>query len=244
MNKLNIVIPISGSGQRFAEKNYQDPKPLIYVKNLRMIELVLKNINYPYANYIFIVRQEHLNNYNLKEILESNTTNPTIIPVSKTTEGAACSCLLAKDYINNDNPLFIINGDQYIEMNFSKYFNTMYESNVDGSIITFPIQNDKKWSYVSLDGNGFINEVREKDPFSDLATSGAYYWSKGIDFVNSAEEMINLNKRSQNEFYLAPSFNELINKSKKIIPYTIDKNAFHGIGTPEDLELFLSKNII
>lgn len=244
MKKLNIVLPISGSGQRFVEKHYQDPKPLIYVKNLRMIELVLKNINYTQANYIFIVRQEHLDNYNLKEILERNTNNPTIIPVSKTTEGAACSCLLAKNYINNYNPLFIINGDQYIEMDFSQYFNEMFESNSDGSIITFPTENDKKWSYVSLNENGFINEVREKEPFSNLATVGAYYWSKGVDFVNSAEEMIKLKLKTNSEYYLAPSYNQLVNKNKKIIPYIISKDQFHGIGTPEDLEKFISNNII
>ena len=84
---------------------------------------------------------------------------------------------------------------------------------------------------------GFVTEVAEKKPISDLATVGIYYWRKGSDYVKYAEQMIDKNIRVNSEFYVCPVFNEAIQDNKKVRTYNIDK--MWGLGTPEDLEYFL-----
>lgn len=237
-SKLKVVIPMSGNGKRFKEAGFELPKPLISVNGKPMIKYVLDCINVD-AEIIFIVQKQHYDTYNLQYLLESLAPECKIIlEDGNSLCGAANSVLLAKEHINTDDHLFIINSDQYLDWDSSDFFNKMLTSKCDGGIITFHKENDPKWSYVKLE-NDLITEVREKQPISNLATVGGYFYAKGSDFVQATEEMIAANDRTNNEFYVAPTYNYLINKGKKIIPYTISTGSFWGLGVPEDLDNFL-----
>ena len=235
---LNVLIPMAGAGTRFEKAGYAFPKPLVDVNNKPMIQLVVDNINME-ANYIFIVQKSHKEQYNLDSVLNLITKNCTIVEVDGLTEGAACTTLLAKEYINNDKPLLMANSDQYVEWCSSKFMYKMQEQDVDGGILTFE-STHPKWSYAKTDENSIITEVAEKKPISNNATVGIYYWKKGSDYVSFAESMIQKNIRTNNEFYVCPVFNEAINAGKKIVSYNIEK--MWGLGTPEDLNNYLDKN--
>jgi len=232
---LNIIIPMAGAGSRFKQAGYTFPKPLIDVHGNPMIQVVVENINIE-ANYIYIVQKEHFDHYNLKPMLEILTPNCKIVTVDKLTEGAACTLLLAKDFINYDNPLLIVNSDQYIEWDSSHFMYTVQNGDFDGFVPTF-YNTHPKWSYARLDSNGLIQEIKEKEVISTEATVGIYYWKHGNNFVQYAETMIQKNIRVNNEFYVAPVYNEAIKDGKKIKTYTVDK--MYGLGIPEDLEYFL-----
>ena len=104
-------------------------------------------------------------------------------------------------------------------------------------ILTFKAT-DPKWSFAKVDENGFVTEVAEKKPISDIATVGVYYWKKGSDYVKYAKQMIAKNIRVNNEFYVCPVFNEAIQDGKKVKVFNIEK--MWGIGTPEDLAVFIN----
>ena len=112
----------------------------------------------------------------------------------------------------------------------------MNETNADGGIVTFT-STHPKWSFAKINENGFVTEVAEKNPISDIATVGVYFWKHGSDYVKYAEEMISKNIRVNNEFYVCPVFNQAINDGKKIRVFNIER--MWGIGTPEDLNYFL-----
>jgi len=236
-NKLNVLIPMAGAGSRFEKAGYTFPKPLIEVKGKPMIQVVVDNINIE-ANYIYVVQKSHREKYNLDTLLNLITPNCKIIEVDGITEGAACTALLAKELINNENPLFFANSDQFVEWNSSEFMYKMQESKCDGGIVTFE-STHPKWSFVKLNNNGLVTEVAEKNPISNLATVGYYYWKKGSDFVKYAEEMINNNIRVNNEFYVCPVFNNAISDGKEIRTFNIEK--MWGLGTPEDLDFYLKK---
>jgi len=235
---LNVLIPMAGAGSRFKEKGYKLPKPLIDVNGLPMIARVVENLNVD-ANFIFLVQKEHLETYNLEVILPLIAPDCKIIVVDGLTEGAACTTLLAKEIINNDNPLLIANSDQIVEWNSNEFLYNMQESGADGGIVTFKAT-EPKWSFAKVNENGFVTEVAEKNPISDIATVGIYYWKYGRDYVESAEQMIEKNVRVNNEFYVCPTFNEAIQNSKKIKTFAVQ--TMWGIGTPEDLEYYLQNN--
>tara|TARA_B100001094_G_scaffold321859_1_gene370277 strand:+ start:4081 stop:5460 length:1380 start_codon:yes stop_codon:yes gene_type:complete len=235
---LNVLIPMAGAGSRFDQAGYTFPKPLIEIDNKPMIQLVVDNLNFK-ANHIFIVQKNHRLKYNLDSLLSIITKNPKVIEVDGITDGAACTTLLAEKEIDNDNPLIIANSDQYVEWNTSKFMYKMQEQNVDAGILTFE-STHPKWSFVKIDKEtGFVNEVAEKNPISNIATVGVYYWKKGSDYVKYAKQMIKLNKRYNNEFYVCPVFNEAIADNKKISIFHVDK--MWGIGTPEDLNNFIDR---
>lgn len=235
--KINVVIPMAGNGTRFAQEGYILPKPLIDVQGVPMIQRVVENLNID-GHYIFIVRQEHLDKYDLKTLLEKIAPGCLIVPTDGVTQGATSSVLLAAAHINNDTNLLIANSDQFLEWDSNAF---LYESmNVDGCVSTFeqPDPSDKKWSYCSLDQNGFVDRVAEKEVISTHANTGIYFWSKGSDFVKYANQMIQKNIRTNGEFYIAPVYNEAIADGKRIKIQNCKK--MWGLGVPTDLLKFLT----
>ena len=236
---MNILIPMAGEGSRFAKEGYTFPKPLIDVNGKPMIQSVVENLDFN-ANYIFLVRKDHIKKYEgLADTLQRITNGRcTIVEVDGLTEGAACTALLAKKYIDNDEDLLIANSDQIIEYS-PENFNLMKElTDCDAMVYTFEAVHPK-WSFVKTNSRGVVTEVAEKRPISNIATCGIYWYRKGSDFVKYAEQMIEKDIRVNNEFYIAPVYNELISDGGTLVPFFV--HEMWGIGTPEDLRAFLEK---
>lgn len=234
----NIVIPMAGAGSRFSDAGYVEPKPFIGVCGVVMIERVLDNLKMDNARYILIARDEHLASEKAAFERLREKYNCEILTVDKLTEGAACTILLSCWFINNDEPLLLANSDQIVEMDMGDFINDSIERKLDGSILTFPASHSK-WSYAKIDGNGHLAELREKEVISEHATVGLYYYQRGRDFVNSAIQMIANNDRVNNEFYTAPAYNYAVEKGLTIGIYGIEESQMYGLGTPEDLEVYI-----
>ena len=212
---MNVLIPMAGAGSRFEKAGYTFPKPLIEVNGKPMIQAVVENLNID-AKHIFIVQKKHYEEYNLKYLLNLITNNNCeIVQVDGMTEGAACTTLLAKKFIDNDEPLVLANSDQFVEWDSNEFMYSMTADNIDGGILSFEATHPK-WSFARLTEEGYVSEVAEKKPISNIATVGIYYWKKGSDYVKYAEQMIDKNIRTNNEFYVCPVFNEAIGDHKKI----------------------------
>lgn len=235
--KMNVLIPMAGAGSRFEKAGYTFPKPLIDVHGKPMIQLVVENLNID-ARHIFLVQKEHYDKYNLKHMLNLVSPNCEIIQVDGLTEGAACTTLLAKDLINNDEQLLIANSDQVMEWDSNNFMYSMTADGIDGGILTF-YNKHPKWSYAKLGNDGFVCEVAEKVPISEYASCGVYWWLKGADYVKYAEQMIEKDIRINGEFYVMPIYNEAIQDNKRIKIYQVD--GMFGLGDPESLEYFIRK---
>jgi len=235
---LTIVVPMAGRGSRFADAGFKDPKPLIPVKGVPMIKLVIDNLrpSRPHR-FVFICQREHVRAYDLEPRLSAWAPGCAIVQLDGVTEGAACSVLTASDYLD-DSPLMIANSDQYLDIAIDDYLDGM--AGADGLIMTMTAD-DPKWSFVAVDGHGFVTEVAEKVPISSEATVGVYNFARGRDFAEAAREMIAKDLRVNGEFYVAPVYNMLIEKGAKIAIRNIGAEAagMYGLGVPSDLELFL-----
>lgn len=238
---LNIVIPMAGRGSRFQEAGYAFPKPLIDVNGRAMIEVVARNLR-PKGDYrfIFICQREHVEKYDLHNILKNATDNKfELVQIDGVTEGAACTVLCATEYINNNDELMIANSDQFIDFDINDFLTATHKED-DGLIMTFEASHPK-WSYARTDKDGLVIEVAEKKIISNQATVGIYYYKYGRDFVCAAQAMIKKDIRHNNEFYVCPAYNEMIIAGKKVYIYPINVEKMHGLGTPEDLNIFLRK---
>jgi dTDP-glucose pyrophosphorylase len=232
---MNVLIPMAGAGSRFEQAGYSFPKPLIEVRGKPMIQVVTENLNID-ARFIYVVQKSHREKYNLDTLLNLISPGCKIVEVDGVTEGAACTTLLAKGFIDNDEPLLMANSDQFVEWNSSEFMYKMVEQDLDGGIVSFTATHPK-WSFAKVDEDGYVTEVAEKNPISDIATVGIYYWKKGSDYVKYAEQMIKKDVRVNGEFYVAPVFNEAIEDGKRIKTFGIKE--MWGLGTPSDLEYFL-----
>lgn len=238
---MNIVIPMAGAGSRFANAGYIEPKPLIKIHGVPMVRLVIENLkpSRPHK-FIFIIQRAHDKEYGLTTLLKEWEPSCEVVYTDGLTEGAACTVLLAKDLINNNEPLMIANSDQFIDCQIDDYLAAMEQNHYQGIIMTMKA-NDPKWSFVGFDDHGKVNRVVEKQVISDEATVGIYNFQHGADFVRVAEEMIEKDDRVNNEFYVAPAYNYLIANGAEIGVYNIgsEANGMYGLGIPADLNLFL-----
>jgi NDP-sugar pyrophosphorylase family protein len=239
---LNIVLPIAGRGSRFADAGYTLPKPLIPVHGIPMIEAVVRNVRPACAHrFIFVALREHLDHLGMREALEQAAPGSVVVPVDRVTEGAACTVLLAREYIDNDQPLMLANSDQWVDIDINDYLAAMDTQRADGLIMTMEAD-DPKWSFVGLDRAGFVTRVVEKQVISNEATVGIYNFRHGADFVRAADQMIAADLRVNNEFYVAPTYNQLIAEGARIAIYNVgsEGRGMYGLGIPKDLSQFLA----
>lgn len=242
---LNIVIPMAGLGSRFANVGYKDPKPLIPVGGVPMIQVVINNLKPRFHHrFIFVCQRKHVAEYGLSDKFARWAPGSSLVETDGVTEGAACTVLLAEHLIDNDDALMIANSDQYIDYPVDEYLSQMETRGLDGLIMTMKAD-DPKWSFVDL-RDGLVTRVVEKEVISDEATVGIYNFRKGRDFVRAAKDMITDNLRTNNEFYVAPTYNQLIQSGAQVGVCNIGREAdgMYGLGTPADLDLFLTLPVL
>lgn len=244
---FHVVIPMAGEGSRFKEAGYTVPKPFIPVGGKPMIQWVIenmipKNISQDHYKLKFhlIVRSSHVAGNALDKLFWDVPSNVsyTYHTTDGLTEGAACSVLLAEKEINNEDPLLIVNSDQYLEWNPDTFYKCLLNPKYDGAILTFyqPDPYDLKWSYAKVNDEGLVTEVQEKKWISPYATVGLYGWKKGKHFVSYAKQMIAKNIRVKNEFYVCPVYNESIADDHHVRVKLC--SGMWGLGVPADLETF------
>jgi dTDP-glucose pyrophosphorylase len=243
---MNIVVPMAGRGSRFANAGFTDPKPLIRVGGKPMIQWVIENVRPARPHrFTFIILREHLETYPaVPATLRALCPDCRIVTVDAVTEGAACTVLLAKAFIDNDEPLMIANADQVVDLAIDDYLAEMERRQADGLIMTFEADHPK-WSYCRLDPDLNVTEVVEKKVVSNEATVGIYNFRRGRDFVRAAELMIARNLRSNGEFYVAPAYNLLIAEDRRIAVARTGREyaGMYGLGVPEDLAFFQTTQV-
>jgi NDP-sugar pyrophosphorylase family protein len=232
---VNIVIPMAGLGSRFPKDKYYLPKPLIDVNGKPMITRAIESLDID-GQYHFILRNDEFLKIT-KDVIAKTVKNPNFITVDQTTEGPACSVLLLKEFINNDDELITANCDQIMEWNSKLFFHNtrLY----DGAVVTYYSDTDKN-SYVKLDRQGRAIQFAEKEVISNISLNGIHYWKQGQHFVKSAETMIAENDRAPNgEFYISMSYNYMIKAGLEVGIFHIPIEQHHAVGVPIDLERFI-----
>jgi len=234
MKKYNLLVPLAGRGQRFVDEGFTIPKYLITAHDKHLIDWAMSSINTSECNLIFCLRQDHINNFGVDEIFRKKYGNDIkIVVIDKITDGSVCTCLLAKEFINNDTQLHIFT----IDVNFSPTFSPIPDMAVDGHILTFK-SNNPNYSYIKTD-KGYATLTAEKEVISNNACVGVYSFLTGAMFVKYAEEMIEKNLRTRNEFYITPLYNLMIRDGLKVTIQDVDK--MYIMGTPEEYRFFTTR---
>ncbi|MDN5053008.1 glycosyltransferase family 2 protein [Aliarcobacter butzleri] len=233
---INILIPLAGKNQFFSEAEYPFPKPLIEFNGKTMIEHIIDNFStiQKEKQFIFIVNSEDCKKYHLDNVLNI-LTNQTckIIKLDNETKGAACSAMMAVEYINNDMPLIISNADQLFNISLDEVINNF--GNSDAGVITFESIHPR-WSYVRLNKKNKVTETAEKRPISKNAIAGFYYFRKGSDFISSSSKMIKKDASVNGLYYISPVLNEMVLENKIINIFQIANDKYHTFYTPQKIK--------
>lgn len=239
MNNLTIIITMAGLGSRFKSAGYKCPKYMIEVRGKTLFEWSMDSLigyNRFVSKYVFVVRKEDNSEDFIKEHMKKyGITNVDIVSIDYLTDGQATTCMLAIPYCNPDDAILVYNIDTYVEPNEMKY-EDIYGN---GHIPCFHAEGDH-WSFVKLDADRSVVEVREKTRISDNCTIGAYYFSSAMLYKQIYEEYYaNNDKLEKNEKYIAPLYNYMIEKGLLVTISMVDDKKVHVLGTPDELKFFM-----
>jgi dTDP-glucose pyrophosphorylase len=235
---LNIIVPLASRSFDSDNENFLYPLPLIDIQGQALIEYSLDNLNKIAGDkrFTFIVKESDCNQFHIDNTLNLLVMDSTIVKVKGLTKGAVCSILLAIDHIDNNDELLIVNSDQVIEIDYNEVLTYFRDINADGGVITFNSVHPR-WSFVKIE-NELIVQTAEKNPISNKAIAGFYYFKKSIDFIEGAFNVIAYDENYMGNYYTSSVYNQLILKGKKINNFEISKSQYHSFYTPQKIKEF------
>jgi NDP-sugar pyrophosphorylase family protein len=238
---LKIIIPLGGSSELFSSAGYFYPKPLIEVKGKPMIEFVLEN---PLTidkekRFIFIVKEEDCNKFHLDNTLKILIPNSILVKLKNVTKGGLCSVLMAIDEIEDEDSLLILNGDQVIDRYISDMISFWESKNADAGLVIFKSVHPR-WAYARI-VNELVVQSAEKNPISNNAIAGVYYFKNAKLFFKSAFATIKNDVHLDGKYYISPVINDFVLSNLNVIPFKIEANEYHLFYSPQVLQEFERK---
>lgn len=240
-NSIQIVIPMAGLGARFTEAGYSVAKPLLPIHDQPMFLVVAANLFAESVGRIVVVAQRSFNLGDTVSQMRARLSCPVeLIEVDYLTGGPADTVELARPFLRIDQPVVTANSDQYVDHSILPLYDQLQDPAFAGSILTMK-DDDPKWSYVACNANGDVTLVREKRVISSDATVGIYGFRTASLMWEAFEAMRAANDTVKGEYYVAPSYNQLIKRGHRVGIYDLGpiSETMHGMGIPEDYEAFL-----
>lgn len=251
---MNIIIPMAGAGKRFSDAGYKTHKPAIPTIDRRTGKqypmVVCATMDLPGvadggANVTYIDRDFHKTD-GVEEAIQEHYPQAKFITVDKLTEGQACTCLLAKDIIDNDEPLLIAGCDNGMVIDEEKF--QQESQKADMLVFTYRhneavLKNPNAYGWMVVDADDNVTDVSIKkavsdNPLEDHAVVATFYFRRGADFVRATERMIAADDRINGEFYVDEVTRHALDLGLKVKVFEIDR--YIGWGTPQDYEEYMA----
>ena len=232
---MNLAILLAGSSEIFKDKGQKYPKPLVEIQSRIIIDRVAENLK-PLIDcsdkVIFLIRRDDDQKFHLSSIISLLVPKAKVVLVNGETSGAACTAMLSVEYVDDNKPLLLINGDQIMDADYLSFLEVFSKKGIDAGTVVFQSVHPR-WSYVRTDNNDQVTESAEKKPISNTATAGFYYYKKAELFFKYVERMIMKDAHVDGCFFVCPVFNEMILDQKVIKTKKIKPEQYHSLMTPE-----------
>ena len=239
MRPLHIIMPMAGEGSRFAKAGWTTPKPLI---ELRGVPLFMRAINSVALEgvdmkYSFIVRQEHIDNQGIDKLIKDIQPDANVFSVLKTTRGAVETCLVAESAIDDEDAIVVMDCDlEFRSVCYNKLVAAALSvpaNQADGGALVSFDSDNPRYSYALVDNEGRVLRTAEKEPISNHALCGAYFFGSGRDFKRIAHQLLDDGTQGKAEFYVSLLYNYLLAEGKVVRLATMEE--YYSYGTPEEL---------
>lgn len=232
--KLNVLMLAGGQ----SDSNADDGNYPLCLAEINGAPLIQHLVNACKAigpiSFIAAFRRSDIDRFHLDSVVEVLTPGAAIVSAEKETSGAACTALLAVGQIDNDDELLIVNGNEWIDVDYKAVLASFRDRQLDSGTITLPSIHPR-YSYIRLSDEDLVVEATEKRPISNHATAGFYWFARGRDFVSSVQEMIFKDASVDGSFFICPVLNELVLRQARIGVYPIKPDQYHPLKTPRQI---------
>ena len=245
MRPLHIIMPMAGEGSRFAKAGWTTPKPLIELQGVPLFQRAIGSVAIDGVDmkYSLIVRQEHIDNQHIDVLIKELLPEARVIAGLKTTRGAVETCLVAEKAIEDEDAIVVMDCD--LEFRSSRYNELVSDAlsvsadQADGGALVSFESNNPRYSYAQIDADGRVLRTAEKEPISNHALCGAYFFGSGKDFKRIAHQLLEDGTRGKAEFYVSLLYNYLLAEGRTVRLASMEE--YYSYGTPEELLTYSTK---
>lgn len=246
--KMQVVIPMSGFGERFRRAGFNTPKPLIPVDGRSIIEHVVRNFP-PDSDFVFICNEDHIAEpaFRMEETLRRIAPRGRIVGVAPHKLGPVNAVLSAKDQIRIDGPTIVNYCDFGWLWDWEDFSRAVTSKGVAGAVVTYTgfhphMRHSTNYAYVRTE-QGFVTAIQEKQPFTanpmrENASSGTYFFASGGLMLEAFEHQVRTHLSTKGEFYVSLAYRYLLDHGRRVVNYSIPH--FMQWGTPSDLSEYLA----
>ncbi|WP_426110389.1 glycosyltransferase family 2 protein [Massilia sp. PWRC2] len=189
------------------------------------------------AHLTLAVNELDCKKWHLDNVVRLLAPEANVVQIRRATSGAACTALLAISDFSSEQPLLIVNGNELLDIDFNTVINQFLRAEYDAGVVIFPSVHPR-YSYVRLDEQQLVVECAEKNPISNHATVGFYWFRRGRDFVESAQQTIFKHAHVDGKYYICPTLNEMVLRQARIGVHRIDAQHFHPLKSERQFEKF------
>jgi NDP-sugar pyrophosphorylase family protein len=191
----------------------------------------------PDSHLTLAVNERDCKRWHLDNVVRLLSPQANVVQIRRTTSGAACTALLAISDFKSEDPLLIVNGNELIDVDFNAVVTEFFNADLDAGVVVFPSVHPR-YSYVRLSEEQMVIECAEKNPISNHATVGFYWFRRGKDFVESAQQTIIKQAHVDGQYYICPTLNEMILQQARIGVHHIESRQFHPLKSERQFEKF------
>ena len=240
---MNIIIPLGGKGERFQKEGYSDPKPLIKVLNKEILYYTIDNLSIIDEDKIFIIYNKDLDEFNFKEIINNKYPKINLIKLDTQTKGASETVYIGlREIISNydyHKKTILIDGDTFYTENILKKFRNV--TNKNAVFYTKNYEENPIFSYIKLDNDNNIIDIKEKDKISNNANTGAYAFDDINILYKYSKYVVENNITFKNECYTSCIISIMINSKELFIGIELKEKHVIVLGTPLQVKKYIEE---
>jgi hypothetical protein len=238
----NVLFLAAGRG-RCEDTEHSYPLCLTELEGVTLIEKIVETTRQIQgARYYCAILERDAHRLHLDKVMQQLIPGVTIVRIAEDTAGSACTALLAAVQMQGDMQLLIISANEVVMMDLNAVLQDFQSRSLDGGTLIFRSLHPR-YSYVRLGEKQLVEETAAQRPISQHATAGIYWYTRTSDFVDSAKSMIRKDSPVNGNFFLAPTFNELILKGKKVGVHLIPQGAYMPLKTEQQIQRYESGGI-
>jgi beta-phosphoglucomutase-like phosphatase (HAD superfamily)/molybdopterin-guanine dinucleotide biosynthesis protein A len=236
---MNIIIPLGGKGERFKNNGYNKPKPLITIFEKNMIEYVIDNINITEEDTIFIIYNKSLDTHDFCDIISAKYPSIKFIKVDDTKGAAETLFIGIHDIFRNcqyHSKSIILDCDTF----YTEDIITIFRQSNDNMVFYTKNYDDRAiYSYIDLDAELTITNIKEKIKITDNANTGAYAFTDIHTLHKFCKHVLDNNITFNNEPYTSCVISAMIQDGIIFKGVELNDKYVFSLGTPNAVSKYI-----
>ncbi len=240
---MQIVVPMSGFGERFRRAGYTVPKPLIEIDGKPIVGHVIAMFSGE-SDFIFICNQEHLNEptYRMEAILKEYCPSGRIVGIPPHKLGPINAVRQVEHLLAPTEPVVVNYCDFTCYWDWHHFKRYVKETACEGAIPAYKgfhphSLGSTNYAYMR-ESDGWVQDIQEKQPYTndrmeEYASSGTYYFASAQIMSDAFRTVMEQDLNVGGEYYVSLAYKPLLENQKPVAVYPLQH--FMQWGTPEDV---------